>query len=561
MKSGKRVIITMVVLFSAISAIYAVQEKVATDTKASLQLRYIAQYAELAHELTGQYQQEHEGVEISVATIPESNLDEFLRSGGIVLANKTSLSANTWEQVLKVAVGRDVIVPVMSGNNPQKDYIIKNGMSPQQFATLYNSGGNLTWGQLLGTIDHRPVKAYVTGNHSSMEYLAAFVGTTPGEISATEVISQIEMIGMIASNPNAIGFCTLACLAEMEKSGVKTGISLVPIDMDGNGTLERFENIYGSYAELSHGIFVGKYPRQLYSKVFAVTSGHQASEAETAFLEWMITGGQESIASAGILTIDYSERASGLRALHPAATVTAELPVKSTTGRTLMMVLAGLVVLAILVWVISGRVGKRHPVLGERHSTEPGLFGTDADTYPEGLFYDRSHTWAFMEMTGNVRIGIDHFIPNVTGTLTRVAMKSPGEKISRGETLFTIVQKGKKIEIKSPLSGIVLQHNEALLDDASLLNSDPFTAGWVYMLKPLNWKAEMNSFFMGEPYGVWLKAELARLKDFFATGLKFKGSQMMVPVMQDGGEIREGVLKNFGPEVWEEFQSRFINRK
>jgi hypothetical protein len=32
-------------------------------------------------------------------------------------------------------------------------------------------------------------------------------------------------------------------------------------------------------------------------------------------------------------------------------------------------------------------------------------------------------------------------------------------------------------------------------------------------------------------------------------------------VLQDGGEIKEGVLKNFGPEVWEEFQSSFINRK
>jgi hypothetical protein len=140
-------------------------------------------------------------------------------------------------------------------------------------------------------------------------------------------------------------------------------------------------------------------------------------------------------------------------------------------------------------------------------------------------------------------------------------MKSPGEKINRGETLFSIVQQGKKLAIKAPVSGVVLQQNDALLDDASLLNSDPYAAGWVYLLKPLNWRSEMSSFFMGEPYGTWLKAEFARLKDFFATGMKIKDAQMLVPVLQDGGEIREGVLKNFGPEVWEEFQSRFINHK
>ncbi len=71
----------------------------------------------------------------------------------------------------------------------------------------------------------------------------------------------------------------------------------------------------------------------------------------------------------------------------------------------------------------------------------------------------------------------------------------------------------------------------------------------------------MKSYFIGEPYGVWMKAEFTRLKDFFAVGIRDKSSRNMVPVMQDGGEIRDGVLEDLGPELWEEFQSRFINCK
>ncbi len=225
------------------------------------------------------------------------------------------------------------------------------------------------------------------------------------------------------------------------------------------------------------------------------------------------------------------------------------------------LLLPGLLVLALLLWVISGRFGKSQTAQREKRSAEPGLFGANAAGFPAGLFYDRSHTWAFMEMTGHVRVGIDDFIQRVTGSVTRVMMKSPGDKIKRGETLFTLVQQGKQLKIKSPVSGVVVQYNDSLLEDASLLNSDPYTDGWIYTVEPVNWMAEMKSFFLGEPYGVWLKAEFTRLKDFFANGIEIKGSQKMVPVLQDGGEIREGALEDFGPEVWEEFQTRFINYK
>ena len=106
-----------------------------------------------------------------------------------------------------------------------------------------------------------------------------------------------------------------------------------------------------------------------------------------------------------------------------------------------------------------------------------------------------------------------------------------------------------------------MEQNSELQNDATLLNNDPFADGWVYTVEPASWMSEMKSYFMGEPYGQWLKDEFIRLKDFFSNGLKFKGSAELVPIMQDGGELRDGVLEDFGPEVWEEFQAAFINRK
>ncbi|MDX2429987.1 MAG: hypothetical protein QNK35_03575, partial [Bacteroides sp.] len=498
-------------------------------------------------------------MEISVSTINPTNINELSSSDGLALVDKACLNILPGDPELQMVVGRDVIVPVMNSNNPQAELISQRGITPQQFVSIYKSNGPQSWGELLGTESSQPVRAYMSDGACASAYLAEFTGVDPGELLA-EVSKPEDMIASIKANPNAIGFCTLACLVELEKKGESQGISLVPLDRDGNGSLDHFENIYTSYAELSHGIFVGKYPRELYSKLYAISKHFPATEAETAFLEWMIGRGQETFASAGILNIDYGERASGMRQLFPESTIVADVSPKASSGRILPLVLTVIVLLTLLAWVLIGRFGpKRHT--GGGGSSDAASPRADKAAFPAGLFFDRSHTWTFMEKNGDVRIGVDDFVQRVCGSVSRVLIKSPGDQIKKGDALFTLVQQGKKLVIHSPVSGVVVEHNEELFEDASLLNKDPYAGGWIYMVKPANWGSEMKSYFMGEPYGDWLKAEFTRLKDFFTVVPGDKKSLELLPVLQDGGEIRDGALEEMGPEVWEEFQTRFINCK
>jgi len=67
-----------------------------------------------------------------------------------------------------------------------------------------------------------------------------------------------------------------------------------------------------------------------------------------------------------------------------------------------------------------------------------------------------------MEKDGNVRIGIDDFLQRVTGRITRVDMKQPGDKIKRGEKLVSIAHKGKQLNIYSPVSGIIKDYNRSI---------------------------------------------------------------------------------------------------
>ena len=79
-----------------------------------------------------------------------------------------------------------------------------------------------------------------------------------------------------------------------------------------------------------------------------------------------------------------------------------------------------------------------------------------------------------MKKDGTVKIGIDDFLQHITGYITRIEMKKSGAKIKKGDHLLTIVQKGKQLDIYSPMSGTIKAHNENLRANPSMLNTSPY---------------------------------------------------------------------------------------
>ena len=187
------------------------------------------------------------------------------------------------------------------------------------------------------------------------------------------------------------------------------------------------------------------------------------------------------------------------------------------------------------------------------------IFNEASVNIPMGVFFDRSHTWAFMEKNGQVKIGIDDFLLHITGPLQKVKMKSPGEKIQKGDPIMTIVKNGKQLIVNSPISGVVKSNNFRLADNGKLISESPFNEGWVYMVEPANWARETQFMFIAEKYREWLKNEFSRLKDFFAMAALPNNVGNLQLAYQDGGELVDHVLSECTPEVWEEFQMKFIN--
>jgi glycine cleavage system H protein len=177
---------------------------------------------------------------------------------------------------------------------------------------------------------------------------------------------------------------------------------------------------------------------------------------------------------------------------------------------------------------------------------------------PKGIYYSRNHTWAFLEESGNAKIGLNDFLATVIGNVEVKMIVSIGETISKGEVIAEIKQGDKHLIIASPLSGIVADTNAAISGHPELLLNDPCKEGWLCAVQPSQWKADTSSFLLADDAIRWILSEVDRFKDFLAVSLVRQSQEPALLSLQEGGEIRPHILEEMNSEIWEGFQKSFL---
>jgi glycine cleavage system H lipoate-binding protein len=525
-----------------------------------LTIHYGKELSEIAEAWADAYGSAHPGVSVTLSPAENREMHSLLSKPGTVgLVSSSGIKEFMGGECRTIVVGRDVLVPVMNAGNPFRAEILRKGISLSGFGQAYSQGQEKNWGTILGTGEPAPLHTCVVASSTGITRLSEFLDVEEGCLQGCRVKSREEFLELIRGETLALGFCRLCDIVNCETGEVLEGLALVPVDANGNGSIDPFEDIYGSVRDLARGIWIGKYPGKLSSRIYAVMNDDNTTEAGLEFLEWAITDGQAYLADAGLDGLLASERRASLDRIRDTG-MPAELSPEIPGHRGWLIGGLALVAGIILFRLISG--GFRRTVEPDRQTTGASSEAYDVSRLkiPGGVFFDRNHTWVFMERSGEARVGLDEFIPHVTGLLTGIRMKEPGERVKKGEAFLSLVQKGRRMDISSPVSGVIRENNSRLMMEPGLINQDPLAEGWVYMIQPVNWLSEMKSWLMGDQYREQVRTEFGRFRDFLASVLVTAEGEAR-PVLQEGGEICYGILEKLGPEVWEEFQSKFIHLK
>ncbi|MGI0495486.1 glycine cleavage system protein GcvH [Alkalinema pantanalense CENA528] len=98
--------------------------------------------------------------------------------------------------------------------------------------------------------------------------------------------------------------------------------------------------------------------------------------------------------------------------------------------------------------------------------------------YPEDLRYTDTHE--YVRLDGAVAtVGITAFAIDQLGDIVFLELPEPGSSVTQGEKFGTIESVKAVEDLKSPVSGTVVDVNAAMVDAPDQLEADPYLAGWL----------------------------------------------------------------------------------
>lgn len=105
-------------------------------------------------------------------------------------------------------------------------------------------------------------------------------------------------------------------------------------------------------------------------------------------------------------------------------------------------------------------------------------------SYPEGLLYHPEHDWVKIDDDGETAtMGITWYAQDALGEVVFFDAPQPGSTITANESYAEIESVKAVSEVYAPMSGEVIEVNEALSDDPGVVNEDPYGAGWLVKVR------------------------------------------------------------------------------
>ena len=127
------------------------------------------------------------------------------------------------------------------------------------------------------------------------------------------------------------------------------------------------------------------------------------------------------------------------------------------------------------------------------------------ESYPDGLKYHREHDWARIE-GDEATLGVTWFAQDALGELVHYEPPAVGDTVSVDASYGEVESVKAVSDLIAPLSGEVLEVNQAVLDAPETVNEDPYGEGWLIRVR-LSDPAEVEALLDAPAYREFLATQ------------------------------------------------------
>ena len=123
---------------------------------------------------------------------------------------------------------------------------------------------------------------------------------------------------------------------------------------------------------------------------------------------------------------------------------------------------------------------------------------------PDGLYYTKEHEWVRVE-GDKCRVGVTDYAQNSLHEIVYVELPKVGAKLAQMQSLGTVESVKAVADVYSPVTGEVLEVNNALSDAPELVNKTPYSDGWITVIRPVDMKKDLAALMSPQTYKDLLK--------------------------------------------------------
>lgn len=172
---------------------------------------------------------------------------------------------------------------------------------------------------------------------------------------------------------------------------------------------------------------------------------------------------------------------------------------------------------------------------------------------PEGVMVHPGHSWVRpvgAHAPGIVAVGMDDFAQQLVGPLAAVELPPVGASVEQGTRGWQLKVDAKSVGMISPITGRVVEINEAARSNPAAVNEDPYGRGWLLKVQSPQLDANTKQLLAGRAARDLLTSSWDDLSAML--------SPQVGMVMHDGGAPLHGFARALDEENWDAIARRFL---
>lgn len=206
-----------------------------------------------------------------------------------------------------ISLCKDAVIPTVNPTNPFIKDIESKGITKDQFKAIFVDQSVKDWKDIYKTGNAAKLNVYTRSDASgAADSWAAFFGKKQENLKGLGMNGDPGISDAVKRDKNGIGYNNTLFLYDIRTGKQIPGIEAVPIDVNGNGTIDADEKVYDNLSTFLQAVNDGKYPAPPARELYFITRGKPQRKEVIDFFNWVLTDGQKMVKSDGYVPISDS---------------------------------------------------------------------------------------------------------------------------------------------------------------------------------------------------------------------------------------------------------------